>query len=365
MARLPVFTETADGSLEEMVPSAPSNEDSLQELIARFPEVISGGKEPLLTISREEDVPDDLGRAGRWSLDNLYVTTTAIPVLVEVKRASDTRIRREVVAQMMDYAANATAYWSPGTLEQSFQNYCENNDLDADLALAAFLGRDSDGFWEQVESNLSAGRIRMLFVADEIPKELARIIEFMNEQMKAEVLGVELVYYEASDGRRTLAPRLVGENELAKPNKTAVDIEGRPAEVREWADAYYEGDLAEGINALLRRSAEQGMSVSVSDRRAHLLVTFQSQGRTRYALTIDPKGVLRITFRWLQAIPALKDLEVRAHFLSEFGSAVGGLNTDNASGEPGFSAAVLKSADRLNAFFAVMSDLISAARAGD
>jgi hypothetical protein len=33
-----------------------------------------------------------------------------VPTLVEVKRSSDTRARREVVAQLLEYAANATAY---------------------------------------------------------------------------------------------------------------------------------------------------------------------------------------------------------------------------------------------------------------
>jgi hypothetical protein len=36
-----------------------------------------------------------------------------VPTLVEVKRSDDTRIRREVVGQMLDYAANGVVYW-PG-----------------------------------------------------------------------------------------------------------------------------------------------------------------------------------------------------------------------------------------------------------
>jgi hypothetical protein len=34
----------------------------------------------------------------------------AIPAIVEVKRSTDTRIRREVVGQMLDYAANSVVY---------------------------------------------------------------------------------------------------------------------------------------------------------------------------------------------------------------------------------------------------------------
>jgi hypothetical protein len=51
--------------------------------------------------------------------------------------------------------------------------------------LAAFLGpQEPDAFWRQVDANLRAGRVRMVFVADRIPPELRRIVEFLNEQMR-------------------------------------------------------------------------------------------------------------------------------------------------------------------------------------
>jgi hypothetical protein len=44
-----------------------------------------------------------------------------VPTLVEVKRSSDTRIRREVVGQMLDYAANAVVYWPLERLRATFE----------------------------------------------------------------------------------------------------------------------------------------------------------------------------------------------------------------------------------------------------
>lgn len=52
-------------------------------------------------------------RDSRWSLDHLVVDQDAVPTFVEVKRASDTRARREVMAQMLDYAAKGSAFWTP------------------------------------------------------------------------------------------------------------------------------------------------------------------------------------------------------------------------------------------------------------
>lgn len=40
--------------------------------------------------------------SGRWSVDHLFIDQEAVPTLVEVKRTSDTRIRRALVAQMLD-----------------------------------------------------------------------------------------------------------------------------------------------------------------------------------------------------------------------------------------------------------------------
>src|SRR5688572_18045462 len=68
-----------------------------------------------LLITREAGIAlvSDDGGGSRWSLDHLFVDQDGIPTLVEVKRASDTRGRREVVAQMLDYAASLSG-WGPG-----------------------------------------------------------------------------------------------------------------------------------------------------------------------------------------------------------------------------------------------------------
>jgi hypothetical protein len=64
-------------------------------------------------------VPDPSGLGDRWSLDHLYLDQDGIPTFVECKRATDTRIRREVVAQMLDYAANGLKHWSMDQLRQA------------------------------------------------------------------------------------------------------------------------------------------------------------------------------------------------------------------------------------------------------
>jgi hypothetical protein len=63
----------------------------------------------------------------------------------------------------------------------------------------------------------------MLFVADRIPAELQRIVEFLNEQMRpAEVLAVEVQHYRG-DGVRTIVPRLIGASASTRRAKGTPD----------------------------------------------------------------------------------------------------------------------------------------------
>lgn len=65
------------------------------------------------------------------------MTCDGVPVLVEIKRASDTCIRREVVGQLIDYAAGAHAHWAAGTIAASFARTAGAEQADA--LLAGFL----------------------------------------------------------------------------------------------------------------------------------------------------------------------------------------------------------------------------------
>src|SRR5215467_1408492 len=101
------------------------SEAVLQELLAKYPDLLAGdavGDEPRrwLLVDREAGLPTEEDGGGRWAVDHLFLDQDAIPTLVEVKRSSDTRIRREVVGQILDYAANAVLYWPIETLRAQF-----------------------------------------------------------------------------------------------------------------------------------------------------------------------------------------------------------------------------------------------------
>ena len=204
-------------------------ESDLQELLAAHPELLDGERmrpgEPLrwMLISREMGIADAPNAANRWSVDHLLVDQDGLPTLVEVKRGQDTRIRREVVGQMLDYAAHAAGTWSKESIEQALEDGGRRAERERDLLDPEgqlddeTLSSAADAFWTKVQDNLKAEKLRLVFVADAIPDELAHVVEFLNRQMSIEVLAVELKQFKelTASPNRTIVPRVIGR--LAKP----------------------------------------------------------------------------------------------------------------------------------------------------
>ena len=92
-----------DGKLQAMTEQPYKNEELLQKLLEDYLELLGGDQidstvsRRLLLVSREFGVPGEEEGSDRWSLDHLFIDREGIPTLVEVKRSTDTRIRREVV----------------------------------------------------------------------------------------------------------------------------------------------------------------------------------------------------------------------------------------------------------------------------
>src|SRR3974390_357283 len=91
--------------------------------------------------------------------------------------------------------------------------------------------------------------IRMLFVADRIPAELRRIVEFLNEQMDpAEVLALELRQFQGQE-LRTIVPMLYGQTERAGPKN--------PVQTRQWDETSILAEIKSRHGAEARRIAQQ------------------------------------------------------------------------------------------------------------
>jgi hypothetical protein len=357
-----------DGDLKQMTSADFESEDVFQGLLARFPDLLTnadfGESSPRrwVLVSREASIADRDGGGGRWSLDHLFIDQDGVPTLVEVKRASDTRARREVVAQMLDYAANAVRWWKVDELSKWFVQDCEAQGVNSVERLGRLLDNDSpdiEAFWRSVQSNLTSGRIRMVFVADKLAPELERIVEFLNEQMDpAVVVALELRPF-SNGSDRILSPRLVGATARAVDRKSVVPT---ASSVDEWFSTIFTGKVArrEQVTKLMELAA--GLSATVEVAGQSLGVDFASGLHKFRVVYIRANGQVALSGWMLRKIPSLESDQRRLELYGEFEAAGFKLSHHGPRGEPNFNLPALVDGtgwERLRQLFEKVSQAIA------
>ena len=218
MTQQHIYHLNPQGRPEPMQEKPFDAEADLQKLVAEYPYLLGEQINPdkprrFILIRQEQGIADTVGGGHRWYVDHLLIDQDAIPTLVEVKRRDNSEIRRSIVGQMLDYAAHAKLTLSVGDIRQAFEERVATAGQAPDEVLAELLQEepDADSFWQQVDANLRAGRMCLLFVADGIPDELTQVVEFLNEQMtNIDVLAVEIKQFLGETGSTLLVPRVVG-----------------------------------------------------------------------------------------------------------------------------------------------------------
>ena len=321
-----VFLLNKDDSLEEMNQEDYSSEEYLQTLLEKYPNLLAGEQideanpRKWIVISREFPVPGDDFSGGRWSLDHLLLDQEGIPTLVEVKRSSDTRIRREVVGQMLDYAANAISFWKVETIrlryESKFGNNSEQAKIDMDSKFENSV--EYEDYWVKVDNHLKTGRIRLLFVADEIPSELKQIVEFLNQQMNpAEVLAIEIKQYTGQE-QSTFVPRVIGQSSKtvsAKQSRKQWDESSFLEEI----SSKYGAEIIEVVNKLIKWGKDQNLRIwwgSGSNHGSCFLV--KDHNEVPYSsFAIWTNGNIEIQFQHMKNRPVYDSKDMRLELLNK------------------------------------------------
>jgi hypothetical protein len=283
-----------------------------------------------LLISREVGIPEQEQGGSRWALDHLFLDQDGVPTLVEVKRGSDPRTRREVVGQMLDYAANSVLYWTPDALQGWLEKRCEREGLDSEQQLAAFLdGTASSGdFWQRVKTNLQAGKVRLLFVSDAIPPELRRVVEFLNQQMDpAEVLAVEIKHYAGGD-LRTLVPRVMGQTSESLTRKSS-----GTREIRQWDEPTFFADLARRTSEeevrvarrILAWARDQGCSIwwGKGAQAGSFFPMVRKEDESFWTVSVWTYGRVEIQFQQMKTRPPFDDPAKRLELLDKLNALPG------------------------------------------
>lgn len=157
-------------------------------------------------------------------IDNLLVTPTGLPVIVECKLWRNPEGRREIVGQILDYAKELSR-WSSSDLQREV-----NRRLDRTGNSILELVRAVDPTVEEIEfndaltRNLRRGRFLLLLVGDGIREGVEAISEYLQRHAGLHFsMGlVELPFYILPNGDRIVAPRILARTHLVTRNVIAV-----------------------------------------------------------------------------------------------------------------------------------------------
>lgn len=276
-----------------------------------------------LLVKREMPVPDPATGSDRWSIDFFFVDQHGIPTFVECKRFADTRARREVVGQMLEYAANGHHYWGKDLIRQLAEASAIQKGTTLEQALELLRpdeGMPVEAFFDRVQENLRQGQLRIVFFLEEAPMELRSVIDFLNRQMeRSEVLLVEARQF--GDGPdRIVVPSLFGYTEQARMVKRSVTV-STPSERRHWDRQSFLDDatakLAQpefaAVLQLLDGALELGCEVAWGTGRVNGSYNVKHAHLAQRSLcSVYSNGEMSLNFGWLNETP--REEHVRERF---------------------------------------------------
>lgn len=149
-------------------------------------------------------------------LDILYVTPEGRIVIVETKLWKNSTARREVVAQVLDYAEKLSR-WSYEKLDAQVRKAPKSNGEGLfDLVRRRYVDADEARFIDSVSETLASGRFMLLIVGDGIRSGVRDLTSFFDDYASLEfVFGlVEVAVYDIEDVGRLILPRILARTEV-------------------------------------------------------------------------------------------------------------------------------------------------------
>ena len=293
-----------------------NEEQELQDILEKNLDLLPGDQinpdnpRRWLLIKRETSVQDPNSGQDRWSIDFFLVDQDGVPTFVECKRFNDTRSRREVIGQLLEYAANGHYYWTAEEIQEYAGQSCEKKGISLDKALLD-LGpnnKEPQEFFLRVQQNLREGQVRLVFFLEESPFELRSVVEFLNKQMeRSEIIIVEARQYLAN-GLKVVVPVLFGYTEQARlVKKPPDDIPSNYARKRWDRKLFHEdaknklGDVdADVLMSFLDKCLASGFEVRWgTGGKTGAYMIYDSSVCPRSFYTVNSNGTFSINFGWL------------------------------------------------------------------
>ena len=221
----------------------------LQETLRRYPEVLPVEEfgpvfHPLVPIGKE--VPTSAG-----SIDNLFISHAGYLVLAETKLWRNPEAKREVVAQLIDYATALThlTYDELDALTKDYLRKYEAISSSLQEWVETRLDPVDSGFQRRVSRNLRLGRFLVLIVTDQ---ERPTVVDMLKRVNAHAWLSIDMAVVELRPFRRTndskegvlLVPYVAGRTEIVQRSIVEVTVTGTPdAEITVRQEGYQDEEV--------------------------------------------------------------------------------------------------------------------------
>ncbi len=268
-----------------LTPTGFPNEATLHTLVEQAPHLLPlAGSPRLIVLGREVQLGS--GRA-----DLITIEPTGRIAIIEIKLAWNAEARRAVIAQVLAYAAYL---WGLDltTLEQDVL-YQHLRDRGYEGLAHAVASNDQEGSFDDeafsagVAESLKLGHFRMVFVLDEAPEELVRLVNYL--ETISDQLVIDLITLSAYtvNGSQILVPqRVEAERQRLEPPPSITPlVKGESRYVEGAEDFIASIDTApEPSKLFLRRLSDWAMALEQA--RLVKLGTFHGK---RGILTLLPR----------------------------------------------------------------------------
>ena len=168
------------------------NELELQKLLEDFPELLPSneiiGNPSLFLVQREFPVSTGY-------IDHLFIDQLMVPTVVETK-VNNPEIRRKIIGQGYEYLTSLSLELNGKRITEYAKRYWKDqyiSQLQKRLNLSALNIKE-------IDKNLKKPRLRLIFAADFIPRELRKFVEFINNASRGiDVYAIQYKQFRIED----------------------------------------------------------------------------------------------------------------------------------------------------------------------
>ncbi len=195
-----------------------------------------------------------------------------VPMILELKRMNNREVRREVLAQLLEYMT--ALYLEPENLIEA----CQSKEIDFDL--------------ENLRRNIENRRIVGVIVSESIPDIVKKTIEFVNEELSnTELYGVEFKRLCAVENPEysVIIPVLIGATTEAERRKQkTIRVLWTYEKLHKSYNDFENEILRNRLLDLLERTREKGLLIEYSSPESRFKITD--------IINVNPNGTLYVKF---------------------------------------------------------------------